>query len=142
MDTAAIDKESHGYKAMRLYGLGGAREEAAAGFPSIYRRGLKTFKNALLKYDRNTARLCSFFSMLEDANDSTLLYRGGLDGLEFAKKSAVSMNKNYEPGSELWQNSALKMHKDFIARNLSPGGVADLLSALIFIERMEELCRA
>jgi len=141
MDPAAIDNGSHGYKAMRIYGLGGAREEAASGFSSIYGSGLTVFKNALTKYDRNTARLCAFFAMLEEARDSTLLYRGGLDGLEFARKSAESINKNYEPATIEWQNAVLKMHHDFIIRNLSAGGVADLLSAVIFIERMEELCR-
>lgn len=141
MDPAALDKGSHGYKAMQLYGLGGAREEAAGGFSAAYGCGLSALKKTLLKYDRNTARLCAFFSMLEEARDSTLLYRGGLEGLEFARKSAESINKNYEPCSAEWQNAALKIHKDFIVRNLSPGGVADLLSAVIFIERMEELCQ-
>jgi len=141
MDPANEDVQSHGTQVMRRYGLGGAREEAANGFSSVYLNGLPVFKNSLKKHDLNTVKLCSFFAMLENANDTTLLYRGGLEGLEFAKKSAAGMNRDYDTGTDIWKTAALKMHKDFISRNLSPGGVADLLSAVIFIQRIEELCQ-
>ncbi|OGV35444.1 MAG: hypothetical protein A2020_06690 [Lentisphaerae bacterium GWF2_45_14] len=141
MDPAREDKESHGTFVMRHYGFSGARDEAAKGFPIVYGNGLPTFWDALRKHDRNTARLCSFFSILEDVNDTTLLYRGGLDGLGFARKSVEDINENHEAGSAAWKKAALKMHKEFIGRNLSPGGAADLLSAVIFIQRIEEICQ-
>lgn len=141
MEPVHEEAVSHGRSVQERYGFRGAKEEAALGFPNIYNCGLDLFKVALEKHDRNTAKLLSFFAMLENVNDTTLLYRGGLKGLEFAKNAAAKINNAHKAGSDPWKKEALKLHRDFIRRRLSPGGVADLLSAVIFISRIEELCQ-
>ncbi len=127
---------SHGEEAIRQCGGTGARKEAADGFPSVYRYGLPAFREAAEKQSPNAARLETFYALLERVNDTTLLHRGGRAGHDFALKAAVAFRRAPE---EEKPTVALENHREFIRRNLSCGGVADLLAATIFIHRMEEL---
>lgn len=127
---------SNGDQAVRRYGGGGAKTEVVNGFPLIYNYGLPAFKAALDGRRRNAARLECFYAMLEYANDTTLLHRGGRDGHDFAVGAAVAFNRaSGEEKAELARHN----HREFVRRGLSCGGVADLLAATIFIHRMEEL---
>ncbi len=121
-----FNPRSHGNEMRRRYGCGGARAEAAEGFPTIYQYGLPAFDHSL---PRNEARVRCFFAMLSHADDSTLLHRGGVAGRDFARNAA--RNSGYA--------NAETIHRQFIERNLSCGGVADLLAAAIFIKSLEEL---
>lgn len=127
---------SHGEQAIRRYGGNGARMEAASGFPSVYGYGLPAFREAVENKSPNAARLEAFYALLERVNDTTLLHRGGRAGHDFAVETAVAFNRAAE---EEKPALALENHREFIRRNLSCGGVADLLAATIFIHRMEEL---
>jgi triphosphoribosyl-dephospho-CoA synthase len=135
------DEKSHGVEVGRRYGCGGAKEEAAGGFHSVYKFGLPAFKSVQEGHSRNAARTHAFFSLLENIQDTTLLYRGGLEGLEFSRNSAGEFNRCGGVNAQGWEKSAVDVHREFIRRNLSCGGVADLLAATIFIQRMEELCQ-
>jgi triphosphoribosyl-dephospho-CoA synthase len=137
---AEIQENSHGMEVARRYGCGGAKAEAAGGFRSVYRFGLPAFKSVLEIHCRNAVRTHAFFAMLENIQDTNLLYRGGLEGLEFARNEAGEFNRRGGVNSPGWENLAVEVHRKFIRRNLSCGGVADLLAATVFIERMEELC--
>jgi triphosphoribosyl-dephospho-CoA synthase len=134
-------ENSHGTEVARRYGCCGAKDEAAGGFKSVYIFGLPAFKSAMESHCRNTARTHAFFVMLEKTQDTTLLFRGGLDGLEFARKAAGEFNRCGGVNSPDWEKVALGIHLEFIKRNLSCGGIADLLAATVFIQRMEELCQ-
>lgn len=121
-----VNPGSHGSEMQQRYGCGGAKTEAAAGFPTIYRYGLPVFTHQL---PRNEVRVKCFFAMLPYVDDSTLLRRGGIEGRDFARDMA--WNFDYA--------DAERIHRQFVARNLSCGGVADLLAATIFIKSMEGL---
>ena len=133
-------ESSHGIEVARRYGCGGARAEAAGGFQSVYKFGLPAFNSVRETHCRNAARTHVCFAMLERIQDTTLLYRGGLDGLEFARNAAAEFNRRGGVNSPDWEKLAFDLHREFMKRNLSCGGVADLLAATLFIQRMEELC--
>lgn len=127
--------DSHGAKVFQLYGVKGARQEAAEGFSNVYKYALSTLKQIP---ERNEARIITFFQLLQKVKDSNLLHRGGEKGLNFAQKKASDFLQLYNKNPENWQSTALAIHKQFIELNLSAGGVADLLAAAIFIQKMEE----
>ncbi|MFA6290745.1 MAG: malonate decarboxylase holo-[acyl-carrier-protein] synthase [Victivallales bacterium] len=135
-----VNEQSHGSEVARRYGCGGAKDEAAGGFQSVYKLGLPAFKSVRETHCRNAARTHAVFGMLEKIQDTTLLYRGGLDGLEYARSAAGEFNRRGGVNSPDWENLALDVHREFMRRNFSCGGVADLLAATLFIQRMEELC--
>ena len=137
------DAGSHGAEAARRYGCGGARAEAADGFPSVYRCGLPAYRAALEKHGRAAARVHCFFALLEKVWDTTLLYRSGIEGLEYARNAAREFNCRGGVDAPGWEGRAVQTHREFVKRNLTCGGVADLLAATVFIQRLEEeSCRA
>jgi triphosphoribosyl-dephospho-CoA synthase len=125
---------SHGVSIARRYGAGGARAEAAAGFPHLFEVGLPAFRAALARTgDANRAAVQALFSLMALLYDTNLLYRGGRRGLAYAQAAArafVAAGGVYRTD---WREQALSLHQEFVARRLSPGGSADLLAATLFV---------
>lgn len=130
----AVNPGSHGDRMRRQHGAGGARAEAAAGFPTVRTCGLPALRQPL---SRNAARVHSFFAMLETADDTTLLYRGGAAGRDFARTAARDFNLRGGATAPDWAARAEAAHRDFSKRGLSAGGVADLLAAALFLDELE-----
>lgn len=131
-----LEVTSDGIAMCRRYQMGGVRREAALGFPSVYQIGLPAYREALL-HGRPAARVQAFFAILEHCEDTTLLKRGGPEGRDFARLCARRfLNCGGVADSDWWQR-AREIHREFVRRNLTAGGVADLLAATLFVEDME-----
>jgi triphosphoribosyl-dephospho-CoA synthase len=130
---------SHGESARRRFGAGGARFEAAQGFPNIYRIGVPTLRHAnrLCPDDDEAARVQACFELLAVVEDTNILFRGGPDGLQFAQRAAQSFLDQGGVAGRDWRDRALAVHLAFVARGLSPGGVADLLAMSLFVLQLE-----
>lgn len=129
--------DSHGLRIFREHGIGGAREEAAAGFPSVYETGLPAFREALERVDPNAACIHTHFHLMARCADTTLIKRGGLAGLDFARNAAAEFFAEGGVFNPRWQKHALRIHREFVARGLTAGGVADLLAATWFVHHVE-----
>lgn len=70
---------SHGEMAGRRYGAGGARLEAALGFPTVYDVALPALADgiALTSGDTEASRVHACFALIATLNDTNLLHRGG-----------------------------------------------------------------
>lgn len=119
---------SHGNSVFRQFSAGGARMEAAAGFPAVYHVGLPALRRHLAA-GHETARIACLLALMEHLPDTNLLWRGGQAGLDFVQQSAATFNSNSGVDAPDWQDSLLRMHHAFVERNLSPGGSADLMAA-------------
>ena len=131
--------DSHGERAGRRYGAGGARREAAEGFPSVYEIGLPALREArrLAPGDEEALRVQACFALIAAVEDTNLLHRGGLDGLRFAQHSARAFLESGGVGQADWRAAAAAIHRGFVERRLSPGGAADLLAMCVFIRAVE-----
>lgn len=130
---------TNGSAAYRKFGIKGARGEAASGFKSVYKIGLPALREVLkAKKKPEEADVHCFFALLEKTSDTTLVHRGGLDGLEFARRKAHEFNVSGGVFDRNWKETAEKIHQGFVERNLSAGGVADLLAATIFVNELEK----
>lgn len=129
---------SHGTLAARRYGVGGARAEAAAGFPHVYRVGLPAWQagRRLANGDENAAGVHACLALIAAVADTNLLYRGGAAGLRFARRAAAGFLACGGVGREDWCARATAIHRGFVARRLSPGGSADLLAATVFVNAL------
>jgi triphosphoribosyl-dephospho-CoA synthase len=127
---------SHGSRARRRFGAGGARMEAAQGFPSVYEVGLPALRGGahLAPGDPEAARVETCFALIAALEDTNLLHRGGLSGLRFARRTARQFLEEGGVGRSGWRERARSVHESFIARRLSPGGSADLLAMTLFVE--------
>ncbi len=130
---------SHGSAARRRFHAGGARHEAASGFPSIYRIGLPALRRALraVPDDAEAARVEACFALIACVEDTNLLHRGGLDGLRFARRTTRHFIDTGGVRRPDWRKRARAIHQSFIARRLSPGGSADLLAMTLFVDAQE-----
>jgi triphosphoribosyl-dephospho-CoA synthase len=134
-----IPLHSHGTNALRRFGAGGARAQAAAGFPHALDVGLPALRlgRALAPGDPEAARVQSFFALLGSMEDTNLLYRGGSAGLRFAQEQAAGFLRQGGVVQPHWRDRAAAVHRAFIARRLSPGGCADLLAITLFLDALE-----
>lgn len=131
--------DSHGEAVKRRYGAGGARQEAALGFPGVYNVGMPALRHAaqLAPHDAQAARVQACFALIAGLEDTNLLHRGGAAGLRFAQRSALAFLAAGGVGRPGWRQAAEKIHRAFVARRLSPGGAADLLAMSLFAMAIE-----
>lgn len=132
--------QSHGRRALSRFGAGGAQAEAASGFPSVYELALPAYRRVLNAGGApNQARVQAFFALMARLDDTNLLHRGGLHGLRFAQRQGQDFLDRGGVEASDWRDEAVRIHHRFVARQLSPGGSADLLAACLFVDAVEKL---
>ena len=131
---------SHGSAARRRFHAGGARVEAARGFPSVYQVGLPALRSAgrAVPDDPEAARVEACFALIASVEDTNLLHRGGLEGLHFARRATGRFLDEGGVRRAGWRARAQTIHEDFVIRRLSPGGSADLLAMTLFVDACEK----
>lgn len=122
-----------GERLYRSRGLTGIRGEVAAGLPSVMTWGLPVFRACLAEgCDRNAAGAITLLHLAAHVEDTNLYHRGGPEGAAWAKEATAMLL----PRPAMAQIEALD--DAFIARNLSPGGCADLLAVTCFLDKVYE----
>ena len=124
---------SHGRDAVRRYGVRGARDEAAAGFPLLFDLALPTLVQSLSCFDAEAALVQTLFAIMAELDDTNLLHRGGSEGLAFVREEARAFLLAGGVEADGWRERALVLHLACVARRLSPGGAADMLAAAVFV---------
>ena len=128
---------SHGSAVLCRYGVRGARFEAASGFPHLFGVGLPALQEGLRRgASRPEAAVGCLFALVAVLPDTNLLFRGGPDGLAFAQRRAREFLARGGVERRDWEAHARQIHREFVARLLSPGGSADLLAASLFVESL------
>lgn len=121
---------SHGKTMWARYGVGGAREEAADGFPTVYGVGVPALCRLLADgMDEDRALVGTLMALMAELPDTNLLWRGGVTGLRDVRRAAVAFNRAGGVRQHDWRERLLGLHGWMVARNLSPGGSADLVAA-------------
>lgn len=132
--AAGVQASSHGGLVRQATGAAGARGEAARGFPAVFQVGLPAYRAALARgLEAEAARIHTLFTVMEAVDDTTVLYRGGADGSLFVRRAAGEFLAAGGCLAEGWFERAEGLHRSFVARNLSPGGCADLLAATLLV---------
>lgn len=128
---------SHGQRAGRVYGVGGAAGEARAGFPHVTRHGLPTLRACLRRTgDPDVAALDALLAIMAELDDTCVLHRGGHAGLQFVKRRAAQVlhaGGCAEPGG---RRLLERFCREADQRGLSMGGSADLLAATLFLDSL------
>ena len=128
-DFAVKSADTAGLQLHKQYGLTGIRGEVAAGFPSIVNVSLPAYKNATAQgLSTQEAGRIALLHLIAHIKDTNLYHRGGTAGAAFAAESAKELL-----GSTPTEAQLEALDDAFIARNLSPGGCADLLAITYLI---------
>ena len=121
-----VPPHSHGSEAMRRHGAGGARLEAASGFPGLYRIGLPALHAARrlpggddagrrLAGGDEAARVHCLFALMAEVRDTNLLHRGGAEGAAFAAAAARTFMAAGGVGRPGLRRDAEALHRRFVA---------------------------
>jgi triphosphoribosyl-dephospho-CoA synthase len=128
---------SNGQRAARRFGLRSAGEEAALGFPTLFEVTLPSLQAALQAgHAPRAARVQAFFATMAVLDDTNTAHRGGWEGAQFVKTSAQAFLDAGGVAQTDWVEQARALHAEFVARRLSPGGVADVLAAACWVQDM------
>ena len=129
--------QTAGERCHEHYGISGARGEAAAGFPSARRLGLPELKRRLSEgYSLNDAAILALLSMISAVDDTNMIHRGGYQAAQDSKKEARRLLSNLT--KENYKKSLEALDADYIKKNLSPGGCADLLAVSLMLCFLEQ----
>lgn len=138
-DFANITKENAKTACEKLFaefGITGVRGQAEAGFPAIMHTGLPIYKKSLQQgISTNDAGSITLLHLLAVTDDTNLIHRSSRTvQLELKQRIKEMLAENAYPDKE----TILKLDRKFVERNLSPGGCADLLAMIYFLEGIEE----
>lgn len=125
-----------GEQLCRDWGITGARGEAACGLPAVRDTALPVLRLALASgRSRNDAGAAALIHLLARVKDTNMIARGGIKEAQATQAAcAALLEKNPLPEIE----AIAGLDQEFISRNLSPGGCADLLAAAFFLLSWEE----
>lgn len=120
------------------YGFKGARGEAESGYQTIYSVAMPVYKQ--LKQENISANhifIQTLLYLIADTYDTNIIARHNRKVCDYARASAakaISLGGIFTGDGRTYIK---EMEQDFIQRNISPGGCADLLAATHFLYRIE-----
>ena len=132
---------SHGAKAVKKYGVKGARELAAEGYKDLFEDWLPCYRRLQLSpgvvppgsdigswtrgHSREIGVLIRIMSTLDD---TCIIHRVGYERAQEVKKEAKALL------AAITKNKLSSMCERFAAEGVSPGGAADMLALTIFMD--------
>jgi len=122
-----------GEVAFARYGMGGILAEAAAGFPAVFDTALP----AIVEHRRRGASLqdaavVALLRLVATVDDTNIVTRCGIDALREIRGRVGERIAGFV-GIDQYLRYARELDGEFIRRNISPGGCADLLAAALFV---------
>ncbi len=130
------NNNSHGQLVRTQYNLESIIDSAICGFPLLF-DVFASFEDWVKTSNYELAKLRSLFTVMAQLDDTNLVYRGGIQGLVFARAKAKEVLLISD--DQQFLNFAKLLHHEFILRNLSPGGAADYLAAVLFLFEVKKL---
>lgn len=113
--------DTHGQRVHAAYGAKGVRGEAESGFESVRDLALP-----YLKEDHGPYK--ALLNLISRVRDTNVLHRAGEEGLIWLQSRAGETLLDFSiPALE-------QLDRECIAKNISPGGSADLLAIAFFLE--------
>ncbi|EHU7139106.1 triphosphoribosyl-dephospho-CoA synthase [Salmonella enterica] len=119
------------------YGFTGARGEAESGFATALNYGLPACLGSLHKgWSGERSLHQALLTLIANNDDTNLVSRGGIEGLNFARREATALLKDGGMAHPQAKARLAALDDSFIAKNLSPGGSADLLAVTWFLANL------
>jgi holo-ACP synthase/triphosphoribosyl-dephospho-CoA synthase len=142
-DFARIDPyhpHTHGEILYVKEGCRGIRGEAMEGFPAVAAIGLPALR-LYMKERRpvNEAYIQTLLLLMSKVEDTNILSRSDRETLRYAQGAAASILEKGGAFTAEGLDAVWKLNDDFVRRNISPGGCADLLILSVFLAKMEYL---
>ncbi len=114
------------------YGITGIRGQAEAGFPAVLQAGLPTLQAGIRQgLSFNDAGCAALLHLIAATDDTNLIHRSDrATQLQIKEDISQLLAKDPYPQKDMIE----QLDQEFIEKNLSPGGSADLLAATYFLQ--------
>ena len=117
---------THGNNAVNAHRVTGALDLAKAGYQQLFTDWLPAYRDWLAE-DANSACHKLLLLIMSQLDDTNVIHRVGYEQAQQVKQEAHALLNSYSvAGMEA-------MNRDYIARNISPGGSADMMALTLFI---------
>ena len=134
-----LSEETAGLHCFHTSHITGIRGQAAQGFPLVTDVGLPMLRHWTDQgLSLNDAGAITLLALLSQAVDTNMIHRGGLVQAEQCRHQAAELLTQVT--SKNAQALLTQLDQEYIQKNLSPGGCADLLALsymLFFLEHSQ-----
>lgn len=130
-------KLTHGERLFLKYKNEGVRGEVEKGIPTVFQFSLDFYKQAL-DLDDNARLVNTLIGIMQICNDSTIIHRHNPKVLEEVQNKAKYIISLGGMRTENGKEKINDLCQEFIEKNISPGGSADLLGVTVFLFLVEE----
>ncbi len=128
---------THGEKLYLNYGIKGVRGEVEKGIPLAFQYALNLYEENL-NLNENDRLVHTLIGIMQFCDDSTVIHRSGMKGLNYVKDISKEIMKLGGMKTDLGRKKIKELNNEFIKRNISPGGCADLLGVTVFLHLIKE----
>lgn len=128
---------SHGEKLYLEYGITGVRGEAENGIPLAFDLGLSVYEK-FKDLDNQKRLINTLLVIMSKCDDSTILHRHNFKTLHYVKnkaKEVLKLGGMYREDSIEILN---ELNNEFINKNISPGGSADILAIVVLLDLVKK----
>lgn len=137
-DRRAPLQRTNGMEVTQKYGVQGAKGEALMCFPHVTRIGLPMLQRMRAKKaPEQIARLHALLAIMASLQDSCLLHRGGMQALEATQQGARNVLMSGGMCTTSGREAYRLLEQRMLELRLSPGGSADLLAAVLFLDKIQ-----
>lgn len=125
---------THGSKAKANNKLKGALDNAREGYPQLFKAWLPFYLDRLAEGD-GYALHKTLLRIMCDLDDTNIVYRTSMETMQKVQAEARRMLERI-PETTHFEAALQAMNTDYIRRNISPGGSADMLSLVVFLSNV------
>lgn len=128
---ACSGTETNGERIFAAHGISGARGQAESGYRQVLEVGLPVLQKGLqMGLSLNEVGCGTLLALISATEDTNLIRRGSLSEQKaIAEQLQLLLKENPYPSKDILE----QLDDNFIQRNLSPGGCADLLAITYFL---------
>ena len=117
---------THGNDAVNAHRVTGALDLAKAGYEQLFNDWLPAYRHYLAEEDETACHRLLLLIMTQ-LDDTNVIHRVGYEQAQQVKQEARTLLDSYSTGG------MEALNRDYIARNVSPGGSADMVALTVFI---------
>jgi len=134
---------THGERLYKEFGYTGIRGEIESGFITVQKDAIQIIREGAInnQFSMNDLFLEIIFNLMAESEDTNVIIRGGIDSLKRVK----SISREFLKSGGMKQFNARQkleqINEDFVKKNISPGGSADLLAVSIFMGMIEGIVK-
>jgi len=120
---------THGSNAVNAHRVSGALDLAQGGYVQLFNEWLPAYRSYLAD-DAASARQRLLLHIMAELDDTNVIHRVGYEQAQQVKQESRELLNNYST------TAMEQMNRDYIARNISPGGSADMVALTLFIHSL------